>query len=128
MLIGHSLGSLVIQQVGSYQFVNVHYTYLLVKALVIAVHQRAFTDLRLSVAGIIFLGAPFKGSDVAVFGKWFAQLSGRDSTLLELLVKDSPNLYALSRDFWGSYNDWDLVCFYENKEADYGPLKAKVCL
>jgi hypothetical protein len=95
---------------------------------VIAVHQQDFTDLRLSVAGIIFLGAPFRGSDAALFGKWLAQLSGRDSTLLDLLEKDSPSLYALSRDFWGSHNDWDLVCFYEKREADYGPLKTQVCL
>lgn len=94
----------------------------------IAVHQPAFANLRLSVAGIIFLGAPFQGSDAALFGKWLARLSGRDSSLLELLEKDSPSLYALSRDFWGSHSDWDLVCFYEKREADYGLLKAQVYL
>ncbi len=96
----------------------------------IAVHQRNFTDLHLSVAGVLFLGAPFQGSNAAGIGTWVARLSGLDSTLLELLKKDSPSLHALSRDFWGSHNDWDLVCFYEkrNREADYGPLKAKVCL
>ena len=94
----------------------------------IAIHQQCFTDLRLSVAGIIFLGAPFQGCDVALFGKWLARLSGRDPTLLELLQKDSPSLYALSKDFWGSHSKWDLVCFYEKREADYGPLKTRVCL
>jgi hypothetical protein len=95
---------------------------------VIAIHQQYFTDLRLCVAGIIFLGAPFQGSDAALFGKWLARLSGHDATLLELLEKDSPGLCALSRDFWGSHSDWDLVCFYEKREADYGLLKTKVCL
>ncbi|TVY88425.1 Protein SERAC1, partial [Lachnellula willkommii] len=109
VLIGHSLGSLVIQQ-----------------ALVIAVHQQYFTDLRHSVAGIIFLGAPFQGSDVAGFGTWLARWSGSDTTLLELLKKDSPSLFDLSRDFWGSHSDWDLVCFYENIEDEYGPIKKKV--
>ena len=94
----------------------------------IAVHQQDFTDLRLSVAGIIFLGAPFQGSDAAFFGKWLARLRGCDSTLLELLERDSLSLCALSRDFWGSHSDWDLVCFYEKREAGYGPLKAQVCL
>ncbi|EON65753.1 hypothetical protein W97_04992 [Coniosporium apollinis CBS 100218] len=108
ILIGHSLGGLVIQQ-----------------ALVIAVHQRGFTDIRLSVAGIIFLGAPFQGSDAAVYGKWLAQLARLDSTLLESLEKDSPSLHALSSDFWHSYSDWDIVCFYENRDADYGPWKAR---
>ncbi len=92
-----------------------------------AVHQSEFADLRFSVAGIIFLGAPFQGSDVALFGKWLARLSGRDSTLLELLEKDSSSLYALSRDFWGSHSNWDVVCFYEKQEGNYGPLKAQVC-
>jgi hypothetical protein len=95
---------------------------------VIAIHQREFTDLHLSVAGIIFLGAPFQGSDTASIGTRLAQLTGLDSTILKLLEKDSPNLYALSRDFWGSHSDYDLVCFYEMVEAEFGPIKAQVCL
>lgn len=94
-----------------------------------AVHRREFTDLRLSVAGIIFLGAPFQGSDAAIFGKWLARLSRLDSTLLEKLRKGNPDLFALSTDFCSSYTDWDLVCFYEKKEATYlGLLKTQVCL
>jgi hypothetical protein len=94
-----------------------------------AVHRREFTDLRLSVAGIIFLGAPFQGSDVAIFGEWLARLSRLDSTLLEMLRKSSPDLFALSTDFCSSYADWDLVCFYEKKEATYlRLLKTQVCL
>jgi hypothetical protein len=95
---------------------------------VIAIHQREFTNLRLSIAGIIFLGAPFQGSDTALFGTWLAKALRGDTTLLKLLKKDSPTLSDLSRDFWGSHSDWDLVCFYEKKEADYGPLKIQVCL
>jgi hypothetical protein len=95
---------------------------------VIAIHQQDFTNLRLSVAGIIFLGAPFQGSDVAGVGTRLAQLSGLDSTILKLLEKDSANLYALSRDFWGSHSDRDLVCFYEMVEAKFGPIKTQVCL
>jgi hypothetical protein len=101
---------------------------LIKQALVTAVHQREFMDIRLSVAGIIFLGAPFQGSSAAVYGMWLAQVAGLDSTLLESLKKDSPSLQALSRDFWGSYSDYDIVCFYENRETDYGPLKRRVCL
>ncbi|KAH6694361.1 P-loop containing nucleoside triphosphate hydrolase protein [Leptodontidium sp. MPI-SDFR-AT-0119] len=108
-LVGHSLGGLVIQQ-----------------ALVIAIHQQQFTDVQLSVAGIIFLGAPFQGSDVASIGTWLAQISGLDSTILKLLEKESPSLYALSRDFWGSYGDWDLVCYYEKNKAKYGPVKKQM--
>lgn len=94
----------------------------------IAVHRQEFTDIRLSVAGIIFLGAPFLGSDVAPYGEHLARLSGLDPTLLKLLRRDSPDLLALSRDFWGSYDTLDLVCYYENMKANYGLVKAKVCL
>lgn len=93
----------------------------------IAVHQQEFTDLRLSVAGIIFLGAPFQGSDVAAFGKLIAQLLGRDDKLLKSLEKNNQGQLAISRDFWGSFSNWDIICFYENIATEYGPLKAQVC-
>jgi len=86
------------------------------------------TDLRLSVAGAIFRGAPFQGSDAAVLGKWLARLSSCDPTLLQLLEKDSPSLYALSGDFWGIHSDWDLVYFFETMDADYEPLKKQIRL
>jgi hypothetical protein len=87
---------------------------------VIAVHQQEFHDLRLSVAGIIFLGAPFQGSDVAIFGEWLARLSSLDSTLLQALKRGSRELYELSTDFCGSYGNWDIVCFYEKKDTYLG--------
>ena len=94
----------------------------------IAVHQPEFTDLRLSIAGILFLGAPFQGSNAAVFGKWLARLSRLDSTLLETLRSSSPDLYALQEDFCGSYTALDLVCFYETSDTNFGGLlSANVC-
>jgi len=94
-----------------------------------AVHQEDFTDLRFSIAGIIFLGAPLQGSNVAVFGEWLARLTRLDPTLLQALRKDSRELYELSTDFCGSYNDQDIVCFYEEKDASFGGLlDAQVCL
>jgi hypothetical protein len=96
---------------------------------VIGVHQQEFQDLRLSVAGIVFLGAPFQGSDVAIFGEWLARLSSLDSTLLQALKRGSRELYELSTDFCGSYSEWDLICFYEKKDTIFGGvLKTQVCL
>lgn len=43
-----------------------------------------------------------------------------------MLKKESPSLYALSRDFWGSYSDRDLVCFYEKNKAKHGLMKKQV--
>ncbi|RWA06025.1 hypothetical protein EKO27_g9081 [Xylaria grammica] len=109
ILIGHSLGGLVIQQ-----------------ALNIADHGDGYADIRLSVTGIIFLGAPFRGSDLAVYGKWIAKVAGRDTALLRLLQKDNSYLHGLSRDFWASYGNRDVLCFYEGKDAEYGPWKQRV--
>ncbi|RDW83502.1 putative kinesin light chain 1 protein [Coleophoma crateriformis] len=91
-------------------------------ALVLAVHQQDFTNIRLSVAGIIFLGAPFQGSDVATYGTWLARIADLDTALLEMLRKGSPDLHGISSDFYGSYNQWDVVCFYE-KENSYMQTK-----
>lgn len=91
--------------------------------------QPDFADLRLSVAGIIFLGGPFQGSDAAIFGQWLAQLSGLESNLLKMLQKGSQDLFALSADFYGSHRNLDLVCFCEKEKAEYfGLIKAQVRL
>lgn len=89
--------------------------------------SKTFINLRLSVAGIIFLGAPFQGSDGAVYGKWLAQITRLNSTLLESLVKDHSSLHALSRNFWDNYNDGDIAYFYESEKAVYGPWTHQVC-
>ncbi len=92
-----------------------------------AASSRHFHDLGLSVAGIIFLGAPLQGSDAARLGAWLAQALQYDSTMLKLLQKNSQPLYDVARDFSECLIDWDLVCFYETQGAKYGPLKVQVC-
>ncbi|KAG9242023.1 hypothetical protein BJ878DRAFT_401760, partial [Calycina marina] len=85
-----------------------------------------FAEFYLSMTGVVFLGAPFQGSEVASIGTWLARISGLDSTILKMLEKESPSLHALCRDFWGSYSNGDHVCFYEKNEAEYGPMKKRV--
>jgi hypothetical protein len=93
---------------------------------VFAASSRNFHDLGLSVAGIIFLGAPLQGSDAARWGTWLAQALQHDSTMLRLLEKNSQPLFDVARDFSESLIEWDLVCFYETQDAKYGPLKIQV--
>ncbi|KAJ8105940.1 hypothetical protein OPT61_g9872 [Boeremia exigua] len=99
------------------------------QALALAVHGPRYADFRLSVAGMVFLGTPFQGSGEAAYAQWLAKLirlqkaEGHRYTLLETLQKDSPALYALSIDFWRSYIKYDMVFFYENRKAEYGPVK-----
>ena len=97
------------------------------QALVLADHGNTFRDIRLSTAGIIFLGTPHQGSEAAVYGVWLAQAVGHDKTLLESLKRNSPALYDIARDFEAGYHNADIVCFYEDKEASYGPWRTQVC-
>lgn len=95
----------------------------------IAILQRHhFEELYLSLAGIIFVGGPFQGSDAASVGQWLAQLFWLDTTLLKLLGKHSQDLHDLSSDFFNSYQDLDIVCFYEKQKTSFGPLKTQVRL
>jgi hypothetical protein len=102
------------------------------QALVSAVHGSDYADLRLSVSGIIFLGTPFQGSKEAKYAQWLAKLirlqeaEGHKYTLLNTLQKDSRELHSLSVDFWRSYGEYDMTCFYENRGADYGPITPQV--
>ena len=87
----------------------------------IADHSNNFRDIRLSTAGIIFLGTPHQESEVAVYGVWLAQAIRHDKTLFKSLKRKSPTLHAIARDFEASYSNADIVCFYEDKDALYGP-------
>ncbi|KAF1352876.1 hypothetical protein EJ07DRAFT_158900 [Lizonia empirigonia] len=103
-----------------------------VSALVVAVHGSRYDDLRRSVAGIVFPGAPFQGSKEAAYAQWPAKLirlredEGHGYTLLDMLQKDCESLRDLSADFWGSYSEYDMTCFYEKEAAQLGPLKRQI--
>ena len=93
----------------------------------LANHGDEFRNIRSSTTGIVFLGTPHAGSDAALYGAWLAQAVGHDKTLLKSLKKNSSALYEIACDFEKGYRDADMVCFYENKEASYGPWRTQVC-
>ena len=93
----------------------------------LADHGEIFSDIRLSMAGIIFLGTPHQGSDAAVYGVWLAWIFRHNGTLLESLKRDSSDLYSIALDFEQSYGNADIICFYEKQDGVYGPLRSQVC-
>lgn len=95
--------------------------------MVLADHGGDFHNIRLSTAGIIFLGTPHHGSDAAVYGLWLTQAAGYDKTLMESLKRNSSALFEIARDFETSFGNGDIVCFYENQQASYGPWQTQVC-
>ena len=62
-----------------------------------------------------------------MYGLWLAEAMRHDKTLLQSLTKNSPQLYDVARDFEASHGDTDVICFFENKEASYGPWRTQVC-
>lgn len=131
VLIGHSLGGLVIQQV----CMQSHLTYARLltetfEALVIAAINDNFSDISKCIAGAIFLGAPMQGSDSAYLLDWAMLALRNEQPLLRSLRSGSEELLALSRDFWGRYGSLQIICFFERQESSYTPLglKAKVTL
>lgn len=91
----------------------------------LASHGNDFSNIRLSTAGIVFLGTPFQGSNVAVYGRWLAQAVGHDKTLLESFNKNSPAFYEIEREFETCYRDADTV-YFESIEASIGPWQIQV--
>ena len=46
--------------------------------------------------------------------------------MLKTLQSASDELLALSRDFWKSYGQLPITCFFENQDSQYGPLAIRV--
>lgn len=105
IFVGHSLGGLVIQQ-----------------ALVLADHNKIFTDIRTSTSGIIFLGVPMQGSKAAGILTIFTDAIGNEQPMLKTLKAGSTELYELSDDFWSSYEALPAMFFCETNDSHYVPL------
>lgn len=86
------------------------------QALVLANRRDIFKDIETATAGIIFLGTAQQGSSAAEYGILLARVLGNDTTLLESLKRNSSTLLEVAQDFESSYNNADIVCFYEKKE------------
>ncbi len=89
-------------------------------------HGNDFRDIRLSTAGIIFLGTPHQESEAAVYDVWLAQAVRHDKTLLKFLKRNSSALDEIARDFDASHSTADIVCFYEDKDVSYGLWQTQV--
>lgn len=90
------------------------------QALGIAKHDQSFHHLLKATAGVVFLGTPHRGADIASWGDTLATCAaafglGPDTQLLNILRKDSNRLREIFNDFAVLSNEMglDLICFYE---------------
>jgi len=84
---------------------------------VIASIGQDFRSVKDRVAGVIFLGTPHEGTEIAGLArklllppKIFRIV---DTGMLKSLESKNAGLYNISRDFWSGYGHLDIVCFYE---------------
>ena len=92
----------------------------------IADHGERFADIRKSTAGAIFLGAPMQGCKAADIVAWAQRALGNNQPLLNTLREGNQELLALSQDFWSGYGNLPIVCFFENQDSSYGPIRVNV--
>ncbi|MCJ1349068.1 hypothetical protein MMC31_007304, partial [Peltigera leucophlebia] len=88
-------------------------------ALVLASNRPEFQNIKFFTAGIVFLGTPHGGTDLAGYASFIAKLKGNDSTLVQSLKSSDENLLALSHDFAFGYRDLSIMCFYETMQNRY---------
>lgn len=101
----HSLGGLVLKQ-----------------ALVLAQLDSHFKEIYNATYGIMFLGTPHSGSNVASFVKSvenviYIAFPGSQMNLIEDLKKDSVALFNLSDEFRRIASELEIVSFYEQRET-----------
>ena len=75
--------------------------------------------IKRSTAGIIFLGTPHGGTDIAGYGAYLAMLKGNDASLLNSLKIKDKELHALAIDFAAGCKSIPVMCFYEKVPKTY---------
>lgn len=88
-------------------------------------HDEDYPDILRSVAGIIFLGTPHRGSQTQSKASIIAKIAsilgqGEQSSLLKAVEKDSEMLNDLVHDFTRVVNkaSIELFCFFEQQKSD----------
>lgn len=85
----------------------------------LASNRPEFQNIKSLTAGIIFLGTPHGGTDLAGYASFIARIKGNNSTLVESLKSSDENLLALSHDFAFGYRHLSIMCFYEKVQNSY---------
>ncbi|KAK4218468.1 hypothetical protein QBC37DRAFT_369078 [Rhypophila decipiens] len=90
-------------------------------------HQEDYRSIFVSTYGIIFLGTPHTGSDVATWGRVLQQMSDAvipraffqtESVLLKTLKKDNETLQSINSHFLDIYQRFRIHMVHENHMTD----------
>lgn len=69
------------------------------------------------MAGAIFLGCPFGGTECAAVIDSFTTFLRNRQEILTSLKRNSPKLFELQHDFRTAYPDLPMACFYEQLKS-----------
>lgn len=94
---------------------------------VLARQQEDFRSVFVSTYGIVFLGTPHTGSDIATWGRMLQQMSDvvvprtffqTESVLLKTLKKDNETLQSINSHFLDVYQRFRIHMAHENHTTD----------
>ena len=92
-----------------------------------ALHHTERKYIATATAGILFFGTPHRGTKVASWGRFFAEVGketgfGSFDGIMKDLDEESEHLNDLLYEFtcWLFRMSVPVVCFFELKETDYG--------
>jgi hypothetical protein len=96
----------------------------IIKALILANEQsRHYPDLLNSVRGLVFFGVPHRGSDVAYWGNFAANLLkitqlgfGTNTSFVKVLKRNSTAFAEISQQFIGCGANLPIRTFYETEK------------
>ncbi|KAK4463302.1 hypothetical protein QBC42DRAFT_285599 [Cladorrhinum samala] len=121
--VAHSLGGILVKRA------------LLYSNDVRAHHQEDFRSVFVSTYGIVFLGTPHNGSDIAIWGRVLQLMSDiaiprrifeTQPTLLKALKKDNETLQAINSHFLDVYQRFRIHMVHENHRTDVRGTKILV--
>jgi len=113
------MGGLVIKKVCSLISTRINSNSYADEALALASINSKFEDVKRSIAGVIFLGTPHDGTDLAGFATFIATVKQNDPSLVKSLMPEARELFEASRDFASGYSDLPVMCFFESAPTDY---------
>jgi protein SERAC1 len=84
-----------------------------------------------STRGIVFLGTPHRGANLASYGEMLVTITkavglGSDKALIHSLRDRSPELFKMATYFSDIYEAFELFCFYELEPWRYSSLVSDI--
>ncbi|KAI9787480.1 MAG: hypothetical protein M1839_000009 [Geoglossum umbratile] len=114
IFVAHSLGGIIVKQ-----------------ALLLAKADHKYECISTHTIGIVFLGTPHRGSDIAAYGNALAKIATLVTnkpkpSLIESLKENSAELLKLESEFKSELSKYMVASFYERRSMGVGRLSTVI--